>query len=342
MFSVRQKKTSFKIRERAEVFGTKQDKLKASQFYATFFPVFPKAPTEVGKGWMDSWDSAVVVPSDLLSEADLPFTLEYATNLFHSIASGVSVSRPNVSATIIAYIREYEPLISCLPVKRFLASTVASEFGVPMTNLHPLKKDLLEAEHQRRLALLSALCHFSSQLAMRVLSDQLASPSAFEGGVKNCIGGYSGTLAFACITALRDFCEARVALRKSAFRNPHETYSLRMIRASPFSKELFDKGEKSTIEQDFGKFVHKNLSWESFLDVKVQPSTSQPKQKASPKQSWRGRQSPRGRGRGFSGSSYRGKGGPFKSSGGGNGQSRGQKFRQGNQSFSRGRGGRRN
>ena len=223
-----------------------------------------------------------------------------------------------------------------------MASTIASEFGVPLINLHPLKKDLLDAEHQRRLALLTALCHFSSHLAMRVLSDQLASPSAFEGGVKNCIGGYSGTLAFACITALRDFCEARVALRRSAFKNPHETYSMRMIRASPFSKELFDKEEKSTIEEDFGKFIHKNLTWESFLDVKVPPSSNQPKQKAAPSQSWRGRQSPRGRGRGFSGSSFRGKGGPYKSSGGGNGQSRGQKFRQGNQSFSRGRGGRRN
>ena len=44
MFSVRQKKTSFKIRERAEVFGTKQDKQKVLNFMLPFFLSSQKLP----------------------------------------------------------------------------------------------------------------------------------------------------------------------------------------------------------------------------------------------------------------------------------------------------------
>ena len=343
MFAVRSRKPEFKVKAAPEIFGTRHDKLKASQYFATFQSSFPKVPSSVAEKWLNSWDAAVQVPSKVLSKADLPFTVESATKTFENLAAGISCPRPSLAPTIVAFIKEFEPIISCLPVRRFFPSELATEFGVHLDSLVSLKKELLNNEYHRRLNLLSAICHFSSQLSMVVLSEELEVPSAFEGGVKNCVGGYSGTLLYSCNAAMRDFLEARVALRKSAFKNPLDHYSQRMIRSSPFSKTLFDQVERLKIDEEFSKVSHKTITWESLLNKKS-PSSNQ-QQQAAPKpsaQSWKGKQPARGRGRGSPGSSYRGKGGPFKSSGGGNNNFRGQGFRQNNQRSSRGRGGRGN
>ena len=173
------------------------------------------------------------------------------------------------------------------------------------------------------------------------MARELNSPSAFEGGgVKNLIGGFSGTMNFVCESIMREFSEARIALRKSAFKNPSEHYSARMVRAAPFSKSLFDDVEKDRIELEFGK-MQKPLHWEDLLKKKPTSHSSAPKPKPAPSQSGRGRGNFRGRGGSFQGS-FRGKGGPFKSSGGGQSQAQDQKFHQGGQGNSRGRGGKRN
>ena len=346
MFQARKERPSFKIKGVPQVFGTRYDKSKASQFFGTFRSLFPVAPAEVGELWMQNWDSAVQVPSGLLKKPDLPFTLDSATKNFQYLASGVSVQRPVVSPTVVPYIEEHKDIVACLPCCKFLPSQCALDLGVSFDSIVALNKDLLVNEYHKRLQLLSVICSFSSQVSSLVVAKELNSPSAFESGVKNLVGGFSGTSNFLCESLMREFSEARIALRKSAFKDPAEHYSARMIKAAPFSKRLFDQEERGKIELEFGR-MPKPLHWENFLKLKpkIQAKASKPKPASSNSWKNRGRGSySRGRGGSSSfsqsGGSFRGKGGPFKS-GGGNNQAQGQKFRD-NQEHSRGRGGRRN
>ena len=338
MFCVKRKRTLFKVRKAAEVFATKGDKSRASQFFAMFQSLFPKGDKEMAKGWMQSFDSSVRVPSGILSEADFPFSFEDAVKLFQDTAAGVKSSHPSLPASVIPYIPEYSDIVACLPMPKFPATVLATEFGVASTSVFSLNKDLLQAEYTRRMCLLTVLSLFSSRLALYILPGEINTLSAFEASIRNNLGGYSGMLAHLANVMLKDFAEARVELRKSAFRNPDDTFPMRMIRASPFSKTLFCGAEKTAIGLEFGRF-NKTVSWEKML--KTKPSSdkatvpkagpSQPKAPAQPR--FKPYFSPRGRG----------KGGPFKSSRGG-GQHQGQKFRSGNnnQRSSRGRGGQRN
>ena len=126
---------------------------------------------------------------------------------------------------------------------------------------------------------------------------------------------------------------------KSAFKDPKETFSLRMIRASPYSKSLFCAKEQEAILKEFGKCSNRSLSWEKLLKKSSEERVTAPKPgpshqpKSKPQASFRG---------GFSQNFAKGKGGPGKSSGAGS-SGQGQKFRQhDNQKPSRGRGGQRN
>ena len=78
MFSTKRRKPDFKTSKPASVFGTRWDKARAQQFFSTFKPLFKDVDPEVTKEWPDKFDTAVLVPSDLITEADLPFTLEAA------------------------------------------------------------------------------------------------------------------------------------------------------------------------------------------------------------------------------------------------------------------------
>ena len=95
---------------------------------------------------MTNWDSAVQVPSDLLKKADLPLSLESATKNFERLASGVTVQRPTISPTVVAYIKEHEKIVSCLPCKKFSPSQCSIDFGASSSALLSLDKDLIAAE----------------------------------------------------------------------------------------------------------------------------------------------------------------------------------------------------
>ena len=106
---------------------------------------------------------------------------------------------------------------------------------------------------------------FSAKLTCWIVPGEIQSPSAFESSMRNKVGGFSGAVQFICNNAFRQFAEARIELQRSAFKDPKETFSLRMIRASPFSKSLFCAVEQDAILKEFGKCSNRSLSWEKLL-----------------------------------------------------------------------------
>ena len=340
MFSVRHKRPIFKVRKSAEVFGTAGDKSRASQFFGMFQSLFTKGTEDMTKEWMKNFDSTVLVPSGVLSDADFPFSLDHAIKVFRDTASGIKTTNPTLAPTVIPYTSKYEDIVACLPMPKFSASLLASEFGVSSTAVVSLNKDLIQEEFNRRMCLLTVLSLFSSRLALYTLPGEIKTLSAFEASVRNNVGGYSGMVNYLANMMLKDFANARVALRKSVFRNPDDHFPMRMILASPFSKTLFCMAEKEAIAVDFGRF-NKTLSWEKLFKPSSASSSKTPAPKAGPSQpkpNVHHNNSFNAPARG------RGKGGPFKSSRGRGNQ--GQKFRynQGNQNQrpSRGRGGKQN
>ena len=339
MFQYRRRKTLYKVKKSAEIFGTRSDKSRAIQFFGTFNNLFPEVSVDFNEGWMDSYDSLIRIPSDCLAEADFPFSLAKANKIFQDLASGVTLTLPTLSPIAVPFVSQYEDILACLPVPKFPSSILANDFGVSVSGYH-LKKELLNLEYNRRMALLATLSLFSAELACHIVPGEIKSPSAFESSMRNRVGGFSGAVQFLCNNSFRQFAEARIELRRSAFKDPKESFSLRLIRASPFSKSLFCSDEIQLIRNEFGKCGNRSLSWEKLLkkgssgdkaSAPKQGPSHQPKPKSQPQ--FRG---------GFSQNFGRGKGGPGKSSRGGP-SGRGQKFRGfDNQKSSRGRGGQRN
>ena len=109
----------------------------------------------------------------MLTEADLPFTLDTARKFFADMASGVEVKPPTLSPSVVAFIEEFEPVVRCLPIKKFPAATCACEFGVSATNLRFLGAGLLTWEYRTRISLLSACVVYSQFLALLVLTNKL-------------------------------------------------------------------------------------------------------------------------------------------------------------------------
>ena len=143
-------------------------------------------------------------------------------------------------------------------------------------------------EHRARTNLLSACVVYSQELAIVVLGDELKDRSSFEAGTRNVVTGLSAYTLQLCRGLMFSFCEARVNLRRAAFRDPDDSMCLRLVREDPYSKTLFGEEVVEDVEKECRKHRDKAFKWESLLAMKhPHQQQSNASQKAGPSAPWK-------------------------------------------------------
>ena len=188
-----------------------------------------------------------------------------------------------------AFIQEYEPIVRCLPIKRFTLSTCATDFSVSASEIVPLKAELTSREQRARINLLCALCLFATHLSVLTVFNQLKDLTTFEASVRNAVTGMSNFNLHLCRDLYFTFCEARTELRKSVFKEEKDSLAIRLIKEDPYSKSLFGDKVIESVQEEACKFRGKAFKWESILTMKRRfNAPKQPQPQPGPSKSKKG------------------------------------------------------
>ena len=161
--------------------------------------------------------------------------------------------------TMVAFLKELEPVFKALPVKRFHPQVLKEEFEASVETPE-LKKLLLAEEVHARHLLLSCIVITSSVAFFLKLFKASKQPSAMEVAGASLLEGLSPYLGFLTKEAILRFFKARVELRRSVFKKPLDQLSVNLIKSNQFSTSLFDPQTVEKVTEAFSTFRDRTVS----------------------------------------------------------------------------------
>ena len=121
-------------------------KVKSTEFFRLFADHCEKVDSSFVKDWDKEFDTVARVNPVKLSESAFPYSAEEMKDLFKSVAMGVEVKESQLKPTMMAFLKELEPLFKALPVKIFHPQTLKRELESSV-DTPELKKSLCQEEH---------------------------------------------------------------------------------------------------------------------------------------------------------------------------------------------------
>ena len=282
-------------------------KVKSTEFFRLFADHCDKVDPTFVKEWDREFNMVARVNPVKLSESAFPFTTDEMQDLFKSVAMGVEVKEAQLKPTMMACLKELEPLFKALPGKVFHPQALKQELGSAV-DTPELKKALRLEEHSTRHRLLCCMVVTSGIAFFLKLFSASRQPSAMEAAAASLLESLSPFIGHLTSDALLKFFKAKVALRTSVFKTPLDQLARDMIRSDLFSVKLFCPEVVEKVTVAFGKFRDRTVSWSTLLARKPAGPSGQREQAPSRPRVAGGRSSFRRRdSRPFRGSPYGGR-----------------------------------
>ena len=234
----------------------------------SFCNQFPQFTIDLKEPFVKDWPRSFCTLSQFSDEEleILRFPLDHddMARMFRYIGTGSVVKVPKLCPSVVTFLNYHSELVSCLPPLQFGSDAVASLFGLQAGQLVSLNSALLAEEHTARMNMLALTVVFASVQIYCALAKNSVAPSALEAAGFSLFSGIAPFVTYAWIQGYHRFCKARVALRRSVFREPLHSLATQVIVEDPFSRDLFSL---AAIERASKEFYKENLEWKSLLKL---------------------------------------------------------------------------